>query len=105
MVPSVLCDRAALARKYTDGALCMSSAPISNRVARVVGRQRDGLAAIVEVVVQVFDFLVAGEEVHGTRASRGGSHVVKVGLDQFVGNIGWDVDVAHGYHVVKFTRR
>ena len=81
----------------------MSSRSNFKQMTRVVGRKGDGLTAIVEVIVQVLDFLVASEEVHGTGAGRGGVHVVEVRLDQFVRNIGWSVDFAHGYHVVNHS--
>ena len=64
----------------------------------VVGRAWNFIATVVEVVVEVFDFLVAGKEVHVTCPCRSRVHVVKVGLDQLIGNIGGNVDVTHENH-------
>ena len=103
IVSGILCNQAALTCKNTNGAVGMGSCSNFKQMTRVVGRKRDGLATVVEVVVQVLNFLVASEEVHGTGAGRGSTHVVKVRLIQFVRNIGWNVDVTHGYHVVNHS--
>ena len=98
VVAGVLGDEPALTGKDANRTVGMGASADFKQVAGVVGGQRDGLAAIVEIVVQVFDFLIAGKEVHVARASGGGSHVVEVGVDQLVGDVGWNVDVVHEYH-------
>ena len=98
IVSGILSDEPALSGEHTDGTVGMGHGSNLEQMTGVVGRAWNFIATVVEVVVEVFDFLVAGKEVHVTCPCRSGMHVVKVGLDQLIRNIGGNVDVTHENH-------
>ena len=100
MVSSVLGDEPALTGQHAYGAVCMGTGTDFEEVPGVIGRKRDGFPTVVEIIVQVFDFLIASEEIHRSCTRCGGKHVVPVRLYQFVRNVRWNMNLVHRDHFV-----
>ena len=81
--------------EHAERTFCEREVTDFEQVCRVVGAEWDAFA--VEIVVEVFDLLVARKEVHRTRACGGVEVVLNVGVDEFVGHVGGHHDIA-GVH-------